>query len=315
MTEEASPARAALATSRPARARPSAQARRGSDYTAASIQVLEGLEAVREAPRHVHRLDRRTRPPSPRLGGRRQLDRRGDGRPGDDDQGHDPKPTASSSSRTTVAACRSASTRPARTRSKWSTRSSTPAASSAAAATRCRGGLHGVGVSVVNALSTWMRVESARDGSVWAQEYERGKPTGPGQEDRSAGHAARHDHELPRRPGDVRDDRVLVRPDQPAPPRVRVPHEAASGSRSSTSGPIASARSTSRVASSRSSGTSTGTRRSSTRARSTSSGAKAAPPSRSRSSTTTPTPRTSWPSPTTSTRSTAAPTSPASARP
>ena len=41
------------------------------------------------------------------------------------------------------------------------------------------GGLHGVGVSVVNALSSWMRVESARDGSVWAQEYIRGKPTGP----------------------------------------------------------------------------------------------------------------------------------------
>jgi len=41
------------------------------------------------------------------------------------------------------------------------------------------GGLHGVGVSVVNALSRWMRVESARDGSVWAQEYERGKPRGP----------------------------------------------------------------------------------------------------------------------------------------
>jgi DNA gyrase subunit B len=40
------------------------------------------------------------------------------------------------------------------------------------------GGLHGVGVSVVNALSSWMRVESARDGSVWAQEYERGKPRG-----------------------------------------------------------------------------------------------------------------------------------------
>jgi DNA gyrase subunit B len=41
------------------------------------------------------------------------------------------------------------------------------------------GGLHGVGVSVVNALSEWMRVESARDGFVWAQEYQRGKPLGP----------------------------------------------------------------------------------------------------------------------------------------
>ncbi len=44
------------------------------------------------------------------------------------------------------------------------------------------GGLHGVGVSVVNALSSWMRVESARDGKVWGQAYERGKATGPVQQ-------------------------------------------------------------------------------------------------------------------------------------
>ena len=41
------------------------------------------------------------------------------------------------------------------------------------------GGLHGVGVSVVNALSVWTRAEIHRDGFVWTQEYNRGKPKGP----------------------------------------------------------------------------------------------------------------------------------------
>jgi len=40
------------------------------------------------------------------------------------------------------------------------------------------GGLHGVGASVVNALSSWFKVEVYRDGKIYCQEYQRGRPKG-----------------------------------------------------------------------------------------------------------------------------------------
>src|SRR5207244_11344846 len=41
------------------------------------------------------------------------------------------------------------------------------------------GGLHGVGVTVVNALSEWLEAEVHREGQVWRQEYRQGLPMGP----------------------------------------------------------------------------------------------------------------------------------------
>src|SRR5438067_7445472 len=44
------------------------------------------------------------------------------------------------------------------------------------------GGLHGVGLSVVNALAEWLVAEVERDGKVYRQEFARGAPQGPVQE-------------------------------------------------------------------------------------------------------------------------------------
>lgn len=53
------------------------------------------------------------------------------------------------------------------------------------------GGLHGVGASVVNALSEWCQVEVRRAGKVYRQDYKRGKPVAPV---KAVGTCGPHDH-------------------------------------------------------------------------------------------------------------------------
>ena len=84
------------------------------------------------------------------------------------------------------------------------------------------GGLHGVGASVVNALSSWMKVQVRRDGKLYEQLYRQGIPQGDVKvvgESTGIGH---HYH-LPARPRDLRRRQVRRRCPPRPPARGRLP--------------------------------------------------------------------------------------------
>jgi topoisomerase-4 subunit B len=157
----------------------------GGDYDASAIEVLEGLEPVRRRPGmyiggideralhhlaaevldnamdeavagHANRIEVTLEPGPPGTAGKLTINDNGRGMPVDEH----PKFPGKSSLEVILTTLHSGG--------KFSGK-----------AYATSGGLHGVGVSVVNALSEHVRIEVARNKEVFAQEFSRGHPTGP----------------------------------------------------------------------------------------------------------------------------------------
>ena len=142
-------------------------------YDASQIQVLEGLEAVRKRPGMYIGSTGRARPAPPGLRGRRQLGRRGAGRPRhhievtmladggirvvDDGRGI-PTDIVASEGKPAIEVVLTV----LHAGGKFG-----------GGGYQVSGGLHGVGVSVVNALSSRLDVEVRREGHVYRQSYTR----------------------------------------------------------------------------------------------------------------------------------------------